>query len=328
MGTLSNLISIVEIDSNGFKYSGFEAIQAAKIFSNAGWGPVTTIAFTDQKDLDTKQLFHYGADKVLLLVHPSFGTYNRWAMIKALESSIEPDSTIFMAATIHGKELAASLSATLDAGLASDCIALEPGENGSLTAHRPVYGGKANSSLTLETDIPRICTLRTNVFRPENPDTTRIGEAEIREVSPTSDLIEKILEVSKSGNKKDITEARIIVSGGMGLGDLSNFKLVEELAEVLDAAVGASRPVVDEGWRPYSNQVGQTGRTVSPDLYIACGISGAVQHLAGMSSSKCIVAINKDPYAPIFSVADYGIVGDVLEILPLLTEEFRSLLKP
>lgn len=328
MGIGSNLISIVEIESNGFKHSSFETIHAAKQLNKAGWGPVTAVAFTNNNSLDTKELFQYGAEKVLLLVHPSFETYNRWAMTKALESIIEPNSTILMGATIHGKELAASMSATLDAGLASDCIGLEPGENGTLTARRPVYAGKAYSSLALEGDKHKICTLRTNVFRSEDPDTSRSGEPEIQSVSPTSSLIEKILEISKSGTKKDITEARIVVSGGMGLGEPANFKLIEDLAEVLDAAVGASRNAVDEGWRPYSNQVGQTGRTVSPDLYIACGISGAIQHVAGMSSSKCIVAINKDPYAPIFSIADYGIVGDVLEILPLLTEEFRSLLKP
>ena len=327
MTTEANLIAIVEFSENSFKESSFEVIHAAKQLSNSGWGQVTAIAFTNKTGLDTSSLFRYGADKVLLLVHPEFEKYNRWGMTKALESTIEPNPTILISATIHGKELAASLSATLNAGLASDCIGLESAENGSLTAKRPIFAGKAYSSLKLEPGKPRICTLRTNVFRPESPDTQRSGEVVTREVSLTDGLAEKILEITKSGTQKDITEARIIVSGGMGLGEPSNFKLVEDLAEVLDAAVGASRPVVDEGWRPYSNQVGQTGRTVSPDLYIACGISGAVQHLAGMSSSKCIVAINKDPYAPIFSVADYGIVGDVLEVLPLLTKEFRKILK-
>lgn len=323
----SNIIAFAELDSNGFKYASFEAISVAKKLSKAGWGTVTAVTFTNNNDLDCNELFQYGAEKVFLLVHSSFKTYNRWIMAKALESVVEPNSIILMGATIHGKELSASLSAILDAGLASDCIKLEPKENGLLKVLRPVYAGKAYSSLTLEGNKHRICTLRPNVFRPENPDRKVNGKPEILKVSNTTNLAEKVVEVSKSSTKKDITEARIIVSGGLGLGKASNFKLIENLAGVLDAAIGASRPVVDEGWRPYSNQVGQTGRTVSPDLYIACGISGAVQHLAGMSSSKCIVAINKDPYAPIFEIANYGIIGDALEILPLLTEEFRSLLK-
>ena len=140
-------------------------------------------------------------------------------------------------------------------------------------------------------------------------------------------LLLKVLKVVReAANELDITEARVVVSGGLGMQKPENFKLLEDLAQVLKGAVGASRPVVDNGWRKYSNQVGQTGRTVQPDLYIACGISGSVQHLAGMSASKCIVVINKDPNAPIFSVANYGIVGDVLEVLPLLIEEFRRVL--
>ena len=144
---------------------------------------------------------------------------------------------------------------------------------------------------------------------------------------PDNGLLLKVREVvQEAGNKLDITEASVVVSGGLGMQNSENFELLEDLAQVLKGAVGASRPVVDNGWRKYSNQVGQTGRTVQPDLYIACGISGAVQHLAGMSSAKCIVAINKDANAPIFSVANYGIVGDALEILPLLIAEFRRVL--
>jgi electron transfer flavoprotein alpha subunit len=172
--------------------------------------------------------------------------------------------------------------------------------------------------------------LRPNVFRGPGLDSSRSGEIETIDVQlPVDELVLKIKEVVReTGEALDITETRVVVSGGLGMQEAENFKLLKDLARVLGGAVGASRPVVDNQWRNYSNQVGQTGRTVSPDLYIACGISGAVQHLGGMSTSKCIVAINKDPHAPIFSVADYGIVGDALEILPLLTQEFTRVLNP
>jgi electron transfer flavoprotein alpha subunit len=174
---------------------------------------------------------------------------------------------------------------------------------------------------------PYLITLRPNVFRGiEGANINNSGVVNKQDIilPDFSQIVGSL--IREVGVELDITEARIIVSGGLGMQDPKNFKLLEELAAVLGAAVAASRPVVDNGWQEYTRQVGQTGRTVSPDLYIACGISGAVQHLAGMSSSRCIVAINSDPHAPIFSVADYGIVGDVLKIVPLLTQEFKNIL--
>ena len=237
---------------------------------------------------------------------------------------------VFFSATTHGKELAASLSAKLNVGLATDCVAIKTGGLEEIIVKRPVYAGKALSNVILKGSGPHILSLRPNTFRGPGPDLSRTGAIKVLDVEvPNGDLLLKVREVVKeAGNKLDITEARVVVSGGLGMQGSENFKLLEDLAQVLKGAVGASRPVVDNGWRKYSNQVGQTGRTVQPDLYIACGISGAVQHLAGMSSAKCIVAINKDASAPIFSVADYGIVGDALEILPLLTDEFRRALSP
>jgi electron transfer flavoprotein alpha subunit len=233
---------------------------------------------------------------------------------------------LFLPATNNGKELSALLSAQLGVGVATDCISLSVWGEGDVEAVRPVSAGKALSTVRFKGKKPYILTLRPNVFREADSPISRPGEVFKEDIQLPEFSRQAQQLVKKVGSQLDITEARIVVSGGLGMQGPENFKLLEELAEVLGGAVGASRPVVDNGWREYSNQVGQTGRTVSPDLYIACGISGSVQHLAGMSSSRCIVAINTDPNAPIFSVADYGIVGDVLKVVPALTREFKKVL--
>ena len=219
------------------------------------------------------------------------------------------------------------MATRLQVGLATDCIDLEISDEGEVLVKRPIFSGKAFALCKLKGAKPYLITLRPNVFRGiEGPNINRSGVVNKQDIIlPDFSKIVGSL-IREVGVELDITAARIIVSGGLGMQDPKNFKLLEELAAVLGAAVAASRPVVDNGWQEYTRQVGQTGRTVSPDLYIACGISGAVQHLAGMSSSRCIVAINSDPHAPIFSVADYGIVGDVLKIVPLLTQEFKNIL--
>ena len=325
--------AVVERAEGTIKPVSFEVIHAARKLADEMAGHVTAILLGGDNDLekDLQSLFYFGAHRVLWLRHPLLMNYSTALSVSAIlpEINSRQPNCILFAATNHGKEFAAALSAHLKTGLATDCISLEMGSVGSLSVQRPVNAGKAISTLELGSSRPQIATLRPNVFRGERPDESRGGEIETVEVElRENSLALKLKEiVMDAGKNVDITEARIVVSGGLGLQNGGNFKLLEELAEVLGAAVGASRPVVDDGWRPYSNQVGQTGRTVSPDLYIACGISGAVQHLAGMSSSKCIVAINKDANAPIFSVADYGIVGDVLEVLPLLTQEFRKVLQ-
>jgi electron transfer flavoprotein alpha subunit len=203
-----------------------------------------------------------------------------------------------------------------------DCIHLKK-ENNEIIATRPVYAGKALLDCKVTSPV-KIYTLRPNVFKAELAASPANAEIEVKEVT-SPNLKTKVVEIKKSEGKLDVAEADIIVSGGRGLKAPEHYKLVEDLADVLGAAVGASRAVVDAGWRNYGEQVGQTGKTVSPKLYIACGISGAIQHLAGMSSSRYIVAINKDKDAPIFNIADYGIVGDVFEILPVLTEEIRKI---
>jgi electron transfer flavoprotein alpha subunit len=221
-----------------------------------------------------------------------------------------------------GKDLAPRVAARVGAGLVSDVVKLGV-DGGRLKARRPMYAGKAFATVEW-TGEPQMATLRPNVFPLSPPEAARKFET----VTPSVDVANQRAKVVKveatASGKIELTEAQIIVSGGRGLKGPENFKLVEELAAALGAAVGASRAIVDAGWVDHHFQVGQTGKTVSPSLYIAAGISGAIQHLAGMSSSKVIVAINKDPDAPIFKVADYGIVGDVFEILPRLTEAVKA----
>jgi electron transfer flavoprotein alpha subunit len=223
-----------------------------------------------------------------------------------------------------GKDISPRISAKLEAGLVTDCTDIRT-EDGNIIATRPVYAGKAYIDVKVSSPV-KIFTLRPNVFKPVKVDGVT-AETEKLDVSLTdADYNVQVKEIVVSSEKLDVTEANIVVSGGRGLKGPENFYLVEDLAKVLGGAAGASRAIVDAGWRPHSDQVGQTGKTVAPALYIAVGISGAIQHLAGMSSSKCIVAINKDKDAPIFQIADYGITGDALEIMPALIEEFKKVL--
>jgi electron transfer flavoprotein alpha subunit len=318
---------IIEHSGETVKPVSFEAVQAARQLSAKSGGQVKAVYLASQGGDGVKATACSGVDQVLLITDPEVETYTSSRYLSAILGCMgdSPPSAILLPATNHGKELAPALATSLGSGLATDCIGLDYSESSGIKVQRPVYAGKASSALEFSGPSPVVITLRPNSFRSDS--TTDSKEAPIIEHSSQFTELSRLLrlkDIIKGGGALDITEARIVVSGGMGMQGPENFHLLEELADVLGAAVGASRPVVDNGWRDYSSQVGQTGRTVGPDLYIACGISGAVQHLAGMSSSKYIVAINKDPNAAIFDVADYGIVGDVLEILPILTQEFKN----
>lgn len=219
------------------------------------------------------------------------------------------------------------LAARLGVGMAQDCVAFSI-ENSNLIARRPIYAGKAYATVTFEESWPQIATGRPNVFELNEPDDSRPVEVIGAEFNlDDSQFKTKIIEsIQEAGGKVDLTEAERIVSGGRGMKGPENYVILEELADLIGATVGASRSAVDAGWRPHSDQVGQTGKVVSPNLYIACGISGAIQHLAGMGTSKYIVAVNKDPDAPIFQKADYGVVGDLFEVVPALIEEIKKIL--
>ncbi|HDN79244.1 MAG TPA: electron transfer flavoprotein subunit alpha/FixB family protein, partial [Chloroflexi bacterium] len=235
-------------------------------------------------------------------------------------------AVVFLGATTQGRDLAPRLAARLGVGLASDCTSFDVDGDGKLLITRPIYAGRAIQTIKLKTS-PQMATLRPNVFPPAEPDASRQAEVEKLPVS-VGEVRAKVVDfLKKESEEIELTEADIIVSGGRGLGKPEGFEVIRALAKVLGAAVGASRAAVDAGWIDHSHQVGQTGKTVNPKLYIACGISGAAQHLAGMRTSKVIVAINKDPEAPIFKVADYGIVADLYDVVPALTKAFQEVLK-
>lgn len=275
------------------------------------------------------ELGHYGADKVLVADDPRLEFYTTDAYVPVISDLVKANdpAILLMGASVQGKDLSARLSANLDVGMAQDCTAFSV-ENGNLVAIRPIYAGKAYAKLTYENIWPQMATARPNVMSINEPDTSRSAEIINASFSLEDSVLKtKIVDVLKDeSGKVDLTEADKIVSGGRGMKGPEGYKILEELANLIRASVGASRSAVDAGWRPQSDQVGQTGKVVSPNLYIACGISGAIQHLAGMSTSKVIVAINKDPDAPIFQKADYGVVGDLFDVVPALTEEVKKYL--
>jgi electron transfer flavoprotein alpha subunit len=245
--------------------------------------------------------------------------------VSALLSSQKPE-VVLASSTMLARDLFPRVAARLNTGVTSDCTELEITSSGEVKTRRPMYAGKCTAEVAFENSPTKIVLMRPNQLMV-TPATAAKSATVTDVAAPAKDLKTLVKEIVKgTSGKLDLTEANIIVAGGRGLKEASNFKLLEDLAEVLGATVGASRAVVDAGWVPHTIQVGQTGKTVAPTLYIAAGVSGAIQHLAGMSGAKVVVAINKDANAPIFQKATYGLVGDAIEILPLLTEEFKKLI--
>ena len=265
----------------------------------------------------------YGVEKALLVENAALSQFSPDVYAGVIADAIKSSGAdvVLMGATFTGKDVMARVSQILETGLAQDCVSIRE-ENGTLLFKRPMYAGKAYAEVRL-TGTPQLATIRPKSYKPvAQPASITTESLDI--AVPEAKVVVTAYEGSSNG-KLDVTEADIIVSGGRGLQSADNWNIIEDLADLLGAATGCSRPVSDDGWRPHEEHIGQTGKTVSPDLYIACGISGAIQHVAGVSSSKYIVAINKDPEAPIFKVADYGIVGDVFDVLPAFTEEVRKL---
>lgn len=277
-------------------------------------------------EAEAEALGRHGADLVLVGGSDAFAEYAPEAMTGAMEKAVgeaNPKAVLFAASAL-GKDLAPRVAARLKAGLATDVTEIRAAD-GEIEAVRPVYAGKAFATVGFVAE-PALLSVRPKAFQPEEAP----REARVEELAFDPDAGEQLTRIHRvEGDKAgelDVAEADIVVSGGRGMGDPGNWGMLQELAEALGsgAALGASRAVVDAGWRPHSEQVGQTGKVVSPQLYFAIGISGAIQHLAGMRTAKTIVAINKDPEAPIFKLATYGIVGDLFEIVPRLTEEIRN----
>ncbi len=313
------LIYLEQRDGNIKKASLEAASKAVEIAAANNFETLGLVIGDEIANLDaTKNL---GLQKLVHLKNSELKNYSPSAHSKLISDYFVTNNfgTIFFANTSLGKDLAPRVAASIDAGIIMDCIELKNENN--FIGTRPIYAGKALQDVVIESE-KKVITLRPNIFKVVTKDeTTNLETMEVAGI----DLSTRVIDIKKSEGKLDVAEADIIVSGGRGMKAPEHFELLEKLAEALGAAVGASRAVVDAGWRPHQEQVGQTGKTVSPSLYVACGISGAIQHMAGMSSSKYIVAINKDKDAPIFSIADYGITGDIFEILPAFIEEVKKI---
>lgn len=323
---MANIIVFIEQREGKIKRPSLEALSKAAELGGSMGMDVLAVLIGSGVSGEAAGLGKYGAKKVFVFDHPNLTTYasTAYARLVTKVAKEEGVAVVLMGATAMGKDLAPRVAVRLGAGLAPDCVELNTSD-GKFTARRYAYSGKVVATLKLETEV-KVFSLRPNVF-PVNGNYGSAAEVILSTYDPDSaDLKTVVKEIVASSGKLDVTEADVVVSGGRGMQGPEHFDLIEELANVLGGAVGASRAVVDAGWRPHSEQVGQTGKVVSPKLYIACAISGAIQHLAGMSSSRVIVAINKDKDAPIFQVADYGIVGDVFDVLPKMIEEFKMLL--
>jgi electron transfer flavoprotein alpha subunit len=318
---MAKVFVIAEQRDGRLKKSSFELIGA----SAAAGNETHAILLGDGVAELAKELGHYGATKVHLVQNAALKFYTGEAYVKAILPILKSGSpdVVLASHSPTGRDLMPRITAQLNVGLASDCTQLTF-EGSKIKVRRPVYAGKATVEVEFLGSGPQIATVRPNALGIPKPDTGKSAEV-IAVNADLSGLKTKVTEVVKGASgRPDVTEASIVVSGGRSLKNAENFKLLEEMADVIGAAVGASRAAVDAGYRPHRDQVGQTGKVVSPALYIACGISGAIQHLAGMRTSKVIVAINTDPEAPIFQLADYGVVGDLFSVVPLLKEEFKK----
>jgi electron transfer flavoprotein alpha subunit len=315
------VMAVTEQRDGAFRKVSYEVVSEGRRIADGLGCPLTAVVVGSGVESLAEEIKKFGPDKVVVLDEPELADYRTDAytnVLAAQVASLDP-AVVLAGASVQGKDLCARLAARLDAGLAMDCTAVAL-HDGALTCTRPMFGGKIFADVQIK-GSPQVIAVRPNVMRiTESPRDAVVEKPAVELGEVKTIVVEKHMD---TGSRVELTEADVIVSGGRGTG--GNFQAVENLAAALGGAVGASRSAVDEGWRKHSDQVGQTGKVVSPALYIACGISGAIQHLAGMSTSKVIVAINKDPEAPIFSKADFGVVGDIFQVLPAVTEAVKKL---
>ena len=322
---MADILVFAEVRGGELRKVALEAMSAGRTLAGQDGEVHAVLAGASGIGARAATLAAHGADVVLVTEHAAFERYNGEALAALIAARAKAGSyrAVVFSASVHGRELGPRVAARLDAGFVADAVGLEL-QGDALVARHPINTGKLTATLAIA-GSPAVVSVRPGMF----PVTEAQRAGRVEQVAPagdpsTSRVVVTALEQG-SNAKLDLSEAPIVVSGGRGLKAAENFRLLEDLAGAFGrAAVGCTRAVSDDGWRPHSDQIGQTGRTVSPDLYLALGISGAVQHLAGMRTSRTIVAINKDREAPIFKVADYGIVGDVLEIVPALTAAVRE----
>jgi electron transfer flavoprotein alpha subunit len=315
------VIAVTEQRDGRFRKVSYEVVSEGRRIADGMGCPLTAVVIGSGVDALGAEIKAYGPDTVVVLDAPELADYRTDAYTNVLTGWLAgaAPAVILAGATVQGKDLLARLAARLDAGLAMDCTAVAL-QGGVLTCTRPIFGGKIFADVQIQ-GAPQIIAVRPNVMRIAEQPKESVVEKPAPQLGEIRTAV--VAKAMESGSRIELTEADVIVAGGRGTG--GNFQAIEELAAALGGAVGASRSAVDEGWRKHGDQVGQTGKVVSPALYIACGISGAIQHLAGMSTSKVIVAVNKDPEAPIFSKADYGVTGDIFQLLPAVTAAVKKL---
>lgn len=322
---MSAVLVVTDQNKGSFRKVSLEVISEARRIGDKTGSQVVALVIGSGIDALAAIPAKYGADVVLVADHADVSAYVPSTYLELVLKAVESKGAgiILMPESAMGIDLAPRVAARLDAGLAADCLSITV-QGDEFEAERPMYAGKVITRVSVHSKV-KVATLRPNIFHVQDPDDSKSASVEklpLPDVQPK--MSQKELRADK-GSKMDLTEAEIIVTGGRGMKGPEHFNLLEQLAELLGGTVGATRAAVDAGWRPQTDQVGQTGKTVSPKLYMMFGASGSIQHWAGMSGAKCIVAVNKDPNAPIVSKADYSIVADLFEVVPVLTEEIKKI---